>query len=163
MIFVLQTNIIGICGECSQCLSHTGFAPAHGVCAFPVYTAQTLGCSTRNWLRLVLGLVHSKPLRSKPLRFRFSGTRQRQRLDWACVLCPSPVQAAQVTRCLVSYNIAAPIPVAQFSGCTTDVPSRCAMCLLWRVISGCNPPGGCRPSRLLGVLVSNKACLHFGR
>ena len=35
----LQTNITGMCGECSQCLGHTGFAPTHGVCAFLVYTA----------------------------------------------------------------------------------------------------------------------------
>ena len=40
--------------------------------------------------------------RSKPLRFRFSGTPQRRRLSWVCVLCPSQVQAAQVTRCLAS-------------------------------------------------------------
>ena len=39
--------------------------------------------------------------RSKPLRFKFSGS-QRRRLSWACVLCPSQVRAAQVTRCLVS-------------------------------------------------------------
>ena len=37
--------------------------------------------------------------RSKPLRFRYSGTPQRCRLIWACVLCPSQVQEAQVTRC----------------------------------------------------------------
>ena len=35
--------------------------------------------------------------RSKLLRFRYSGTPQRCRLGWACVLCPSQVQAAQVT------------------------------------------------------------------
>ena len=40
--------------------------------------------------------------RSKLLRFRYSGTLQRHRLGWACVLCPSQVQAAQVTRCLAS-------------------------------------------------------------
>ena len=40
--------------------------------------------------------------RSKPLRFRFSGSPPRPRLGWACVLCPSQVQAAQVTRCLAS-------------------------------------------------------------
>ena len=40
--------------------------------------------------------------RSKPLRFRYSGSPQRRRLGWACVLCPSQVQAAQVTRCLAS-------------------------------------------------------------
>ena len=45
--------------------------------------------------------LHALP-RSKSLRFRFSGIPQRCRLGWACVLCPSQVQAAQVTRCLVS-------------------------------------------------------------
>ena len=42
------------------------------------------------------------PPRSKPLRFRHSGSPQRRRLGWACVLCPSQVQAAQVMRCLAS-------------------------------------------------------------
>ena len=55
----LQTNISGVCGECSQCLGHTGFAPAHGVCAFPVYTAQTVGCSAGNCLMLALGFVYT--------------------------------------------------------------------------------------------------------
>ena len=45
--------------------------------------------------------LHELP-RSKSLRFRYSGTLQRRRLSWACVLCPSQVRAAQVTRCLVS-------------------------------------------------------------
>ena len=45
--------------------------------------------------------LHAPP-RSKPLRFRHSGSPQRRRLGWACVLCPSQVQAAQVTRCLAS-------------------------------------------------------------
>ena len=39
--------------------------------------------------------LHALP-RSKPLRFRFSGTPQRRRLGWACILCPSQVQAVQV-------------------------------------------------------------------
>ena len=54
----LQTNITGMCGECSQCFSRTGFAPAHGVCAFPVYTVQTPGYSARNCLRWALGCMH---------------------------------------------------------------------------------------------------------
>ena len=54
----LQTNITGICAECSQCLSHTGFAPAHGVCAFMVYTVQALDCSAGNCLRHALGCMH---------------------------------------------------------------------------------------------------------
>ena len=40
--------------------------------------------------------------RFKLLRFKFSGTAQRHRLGWACILCPSRVQAAQTTRCLAS-------------------------------------------------------------
>ena len=39
--------------------------------------------------------LHAPP-RSKPLRFRYSGSPQRRRLCWACVLCPSQVRAAQV-------------------------------------------------------------------
>ena len=51
----LQTNNTGVC---SQCLDHTGFAPAQGVCAFPAHTAQALGCSAGNCPRLALGCMH---------------------------------------------------------------------------------------------------------
>ena len=51
----LQTNNMGVC---SQCLSHTGPAPAHGACALPAHTAQALGCSARNCPRLALGCMH---------------------------------------------------------------------------------------------------------
>ena len=60
--WTLQTNNTGMC---SQCLSHTGPAPAHCACTLPAHTAQALGCSTRNHLRLALcgmhlpGLSHS--------------------------------------------------------------------------------------------------------
>ena len=43
--------------------------------------------------------LHALP-RSQSPRFRFPGTPQRRRLAWACVLRPSQVRAAQVTRCL---------------------------------------------------------------
>ena len=116
---ILQTNITGVCGEGSQCLGHAGFVPAHGMCgkcsqclgrtglgpthglcAFMVYTSQALGCSARELSEVGPGL-HALP-RSKPLRFRFSGTPQRRRLSWACVFCPSQVPVAQATRCLAS-------------------------------------------------------------
>ena len=85
----LQTNITGVCGERSQCLGHTGFSPAHSVCAFQVYTAQAPGCSAGELSKVGPGL-HVLP-RSKPLRFSFSGTPQRYSLGWACDLCPSQV------------------------------------------------------------------------
>ena len=87
--------------------------------------------------------------RSKPLKFRYLGSPQRCRLGWACVLCPSQVRAAQVMRCLVSvvavtYHLPHP---AQFSGCTTSAPSQ---------VDVDHPESQ-------EVLVSNEACLQFGR
>ena len=96
----LQTNITGVCRVCSQCMDHTGFAPAHGLCAFPVYSAQAPGGSAGELSKVGPGFC-ALP-RSKLLRFRFLGTPQGHRLGWACVLCPSQVQGAQETRCLVS-------------------------------------------------------------
>ena len=75
----VQTNITGLCGECSQCLSHTGFAPTNGVCAFSVYTAQAPGCSAGELSKVGPGLC-ALP-RSKSLRLRFLATPQRHRLD----------------------------------------------------------------------------------
>ena len=124
----LHTNITGVCGECSQCLGHTGFDPAHGVCAFPVYTAQAPGCSAWELSKVGPGL-HALP-RSKPLRFRFLGTPQSHRLGWVCILSPSQVRAAQATRCLVSTHspggvvclITSPVPASGFPGCTAGAP-----------------------------------------
>ena len=52
---MLQTNNTGVR---SQCLSHTGSAPAHGACSLPAHTAWALGCSTGNNLRPALGCMH---------------------------------------------------------------------------------------------------------
>ena len=87
-------------GDYLQCMDHTGFAPAHGACAFPLYTAQAPCCSEGKLSKAGPGL--RALLRSKLLRFRFWGTPQRHRLGWACILCPSQVRGAQATRCLVS-------------------------------------------------------------
>ena len=81
----LQTNITDLFGDFFQCLGHTGFAPAHGMCDFPVCTAQVPGCSAGELSKAGPGL-HALP-RSMPLRLRFSGTPQRHRLGWASVLC----------------------------------------------------------------------------
>ena len=123
----LQTKITGVCEACSQCLGHTGFA--HGVC-FPVYTAQAPGCSTGELSKAGPGL-RALP-RSKPLRFRFSGSPQRHRISWACVLCPSQVRAAQVTRWLGEHTLprlavhltTSPVPATRFPGCTVGAPSQ---------------------------------------
>ena len=88
--------------------------------------------------------------RSKPLRFRYSGSPQRHRLSWACILCPSQVQDTQMTRYLasaaaVTYRLL--VAVTQFSGCTTSATSQADV----------DHPESQE------VLVSNKACLQLGR
>ena len=154
----LQTNSTGMCGECSQCLGHTGFFPAHSVCAFSSYTAQAPGCSAGELSKVGPGL-QALP-RHKPLRFRFSGTPQRHRLGWACISCPSQVQAAQATRCLtsilsqlgsVSYHLPGPSPSVSWvhhKSTISGVPCVSS----GELISDCDPAGGCQPSRIPGRL-----------
>ena len=43
---------------CSQLFAHTGFAPSHGVHAFPVCTAQALGYFAGIFWRWALGCMH---------------------------------------------------------------------------------------------------------
>ena len=125
----LQTNNTGVC---SQCLGHTGFAPAHRVC-FPC-----LHCLGSRLLCQELSeagpRLYALP-RSKPLRFRYLGSPQRRRLGWACVLCPSQVRAAQVTRCLVSVVAV-----------TYHFPHPCHL-VFW-VYNQHTFSGRCRPSRI---------------
>ena len=129
----LQANVTGVCGECRQCFSRT-----HGTCAFPGYTSQALGCSAGTCQRRALDCAHFPCLSRSG-----SGSRgflpQRRKLGWACVLCPSQVRAAQVTRRLASTAtpswgvrlIGSPKPAARFSGCTTGAPSQvCRVSLL---------------------------------
>ena len=109
--------------------------------------------------------------RSKLLRFRFSGTPQRCRLGWACILHPSQVRAAQVTTSLArivapSWRlrlIPCPVPAAQFSGCTTGMPSQvCHVSLLgsWSQAAPLVADVDCPESQ--EVWVSNEVCLQFG-
>ena len=91
--------------------------------------------------------LHAPP-RSKLLRFRHSGSPQRCRLGWACVLCPSQVRAAQVMRCLASAIAATyRLPATRLSRCTTGTPSQADV--------DCPDPQE--------VLVSKEACLQFCR
>ena len=123
----LQTNITSMCGECSRCMDHTGFAPAQHCMCFP-----DLHCSGSRFLCRALskaGPAFQVLPRSKPLRFRFSGMPQRHRLGWVCILYPSQVRAAQVTRCWQAHSprwtvrlITSPVPGPRFPGCSARAP-----------------------------------------
>ena len=139
-------------------MDHTGFAPAHSVCAFPVYTAQVQSCSAGELSKMAPGFCAFP--RSKLLRFRFLGTPQRHRLGWACILCPSQVRAAQVTRCLASAlpqvggaSCYLPGPGCSVSQvCCNSAISGVSCVSFGELISGCDPPGRCQPSRVPGRL-----------
>ena len=126
----LQTNITGLCGECSQCAHSVSTTLGLALLKACVLSQSTL-------LRLQVALQGAGPAlralpRSKPLRFRFLSTPQRHRLGWACVLCPSQVQAAQATGCLVSSLspggavrlITSPVLAARFPRCAVGAPSQ---------------------------------------
>ena len=82
-----------VTGECS----HGGCPRSRHAC-FPRLHCSDSGLLCRELSDAGPGL-HAL-LRSGPLRFKVSGTLQRRRLGWACVLRPAQAGAAQVTRCL---------------------------------------------------------------
>ena len=134
----LQTNVTGVCGEQLQCSGHSGFAPAHSACAFP----STL-------LRL------QAALRALPcVRFQFSGSPQKRRLSWACVLClPHPSSSGsqepdELT--LPGYREPYPLrgPSLSFRTRRLGTPCVCSQ----ELASSRDPPGGCQPSRISGSL-----------
>ena len=136
----LQTNVTGVCGECSQCMDQAGFAPARGVCLLAP------GCSAGAPSKV--GSVFRALPRSKPLRFS------------SCVLCLSQVQAAQLTRCLASalsqlggasYHLPGPRPLVSCV-CLKSAISGVPCVSSGAVISGCDPPCRCQPSRIPGRL-----------
>ena len=124
----LQAGITGVCGECSQCLGHSGFDPRSWRVCFPCLRCLGSRLLHREPSEAGPGL-YALP-KSKLLRFRYSGTPQRHRLNWACVLCPSQVHAAQVTRCLASAVAA-----------TYRLPHPCRS-VFW-VYNWCTFSGGC--------------------
>ena len=125
----LQTNITGMCGECSQCLGRTGFAPAHGICAFPVYTAQAPGCSAGKLSKAGPGL-RALP-RSMLLRFRKSLLHKgADSVGPAFCALPRSEQFRQPGACrvhspsLAVHLITSPVPATRFPGCAAGAPSQ---------------------------------------
>ena len=124
----LQTNITGVCGECLQCSRCTGFAPCSWCVCFR--GLHFSGSRLLFWELSEAGPGWCAHPRSKSLRFRFLGTPQRHRLSWACILCPSHVQAAQATRCLASTLspgavclITSLVSATSFPVCAVGAPS----------------------------------------
>ena len=98
---------------------HVCFPPLHCSGSRLLYGEWALGC------------VHF-PGPSHEVRFRFLGTAQRPRLNWACVLC-LPIRAAQGTRRLksaLSLGALHLIPSAVWPQLLCALVG-CALCLFW--------------------------------
>ena len=141
----LQTNITGVCGECSQCPSHTGFAPAHSVCAFPVYTAQALGCSAGNCLRWALSWMHFPGLRRSASRVLHKGAGL---VGPAFCVLPRPSssgdQGEHSRPQLGAASYCLPRPSRSVFWVYNGHAFSGVLCVSsGELASGCNPPSGC--------------------
>ena len=122
----LQTNITGVCGACSQCLGHTEFAPARGVCAFPVYTARASGCSAGS------GLWVACTSQNYAVQVPRYSTKAQTQLGLCFVPFPGLSNSGDqvfgkraVPRYSASHHLPGPSHLVSW------VRSGCAVCLLW--------------------------------
>ena len=124
----------------------------HSICAFPIYTAQTPGCSAGE-LSKAGPVFHALPL-SKLLSFRFLGKgtdsvghafgalprseQLRQQGAWR-VHCPRwPVHLNHL-----------PSPSCFVSQVSSESAFSSALCVSsGELISGCDPPGRCQSSKI---------------
>ena len=138
------------------CVGSTG-SNVWATLGLPPLTACVLSPSTL--LRLLAALqgagleLRALP-RPKPLKFRFSGTPQRSRLGWACILC-LPHQSSSGSQELDEHTLprcsaTSPLPSPSLSSQVCLV--QCSLCLFWGAISSCDSPGRCQPSRISGSL-----------
>ena len=106
-------------------------------------------------LRLQAALQGAGPVlrglpRPKPLRFRFSGFPQRRRLGWAYVLCLSGRSSSGrpelEERTLPGCGAPSPLrgPSLSFPVLRSGAPCVSS----GELDSSCDPPSGCRPSRI---------------
>ena len=147
------SHAVGREGHCKQktlrvlAVPQPHWACPHSQLMYPP-CSHSSGSRLLHWEPSEAGHGLHAPPRFKLLRFRHSGSPQRHRLGWACVLCSSQVRAAQVMRCLASANVVTyRLPATRLSGCKTGTPSQ-------EDVDHPDPQE---------VLVSKEACLQFYR
>ena len=100
------------------------------------------------------------------MQFQFSGSPQRRRLGWACVLClPRPEQLrppgggrARSPRCGAPSPLRSPSLSFCACGRRSGAPCVCSE----ELVSSRDPPGGCQPSRISGSLWLEPVCSLVG-
>ena len=94
----LQTNITGMCGECSQCMDHTGFAPIQSGVYFLGLCCSGSRVPAGTLSKVGPGICALPGLNYSGSQVLHKGTY----LVGLPFLCLSQVQEAQVTGCLAS-------------------------------------------------------------
>ena len=144
----LQTNVSGVCSEHSQCSSHTGFAPAHGVC-FPHLHCSGSRLLSREW---ALGCVHFPGLSHSDSGF---WVLHKDADSVGPAFCAFPGWSSSGSqeldeRTLPGCRVPSPLHGPSLSFCTHRSGAPCVSS--GELDSSCDPPGGCRPSRISGSL-----------
>ena len=146
-----------MCVECLQCLGHTGFAPIMA-CVLSWSTLLRLQVALQgNCLKQALDCMHFPGLRHSG-----SGSRVLHKGTDSVgpAFCASQAQAAQATKCLASalsqvggasYHLPGPSHLVS-RVCSESTISGVPCGSSGELISGCDPPGGCQPSRIPGRL-----------
>ena len=126
---ILQTNVTGVCGECSQCMDNSGFAPAHSTCGLPVYTAQVPVALQGNCAMWALGFVNFPGLSCSGPGSRVLHKTQT-RLGLRFVPFPGPsssgdqVHGEHTVPDGLYILITSPVTAAWVPGCTARAPSQ---------------------------------------
>ena len=160
----LQANITGVCEECSQCMDHTGLAPAHRLRVLSWATLLRLqvalqGCCPKQALHFVY--VPGLSCSGSGSWVRHKGAQIQLGLRF--VPFPGPCSSGNqvlgeytLPRCAVvlsrrSYHL--PHPSCSLSWvCSGSTISGVPCVSSGELISGCDPPGRCQPSRIPGRL-----------
>ena len=150
----LQTNIVVYVESACSVWTTLGFLQLTVTCAFQVYTAQAPGCSAGYCPKWALHFVHFPGLShsGSGSQVLCKGTDSD-----GCAFCAFPrseqvrqpsAWRAYCPRWAVHLNH---LPsINHLVSWVHHESTRCALCLSGELISGCNPPGRCKPSRILG-------------
>ena len=165
----LKTNIAAVCGQCSQCVDHTGFAPTHGMYISWSTLLSLQAALQGNCPKQALDFFHFLGLSCSGL---CSQVLHKGIDDWACVLCCSQVKQLRRPGAWRAHCPSWAVRLNHFPSSSHLVSWVCSESALSSVpcvssrelISGCNSSGSCQPSRnprRLGVQLGG--CSQFGR
>ena len=133
----LQTNVTGMCGECLQCLDHTGFALAPGMCVSRSILLRLQVALEGKCLKQALGCMHFLDLShsGSGSQVLHKGTdlvgpafcalprSEQLRQPGAC-----QAYSPQVGRCVLSPPL---FQLLHFLGVQQERCLKCAVCHFW--------------------------------